>query len=193
MKPFTNAREAIERICQAYEFTSFNQLATYLSTSSGSLGNRMTRNNFPYDLVLRCALETGASIEWLSYGTGSMSSSIQTKIEADAETIKLATYKLADAKLLQSSALIFDKVMLPKDYGDIEAIRYGSDIYFIDRKQNKVNDGNWLIEFSGKYQFKELELIPGNKIRMDGGKYPIDCDIDDITVIGKVISIYTTL
>ncbi len=153
----------------------------------------MTRNNFPYDLVLRCALETGASIEWLSYGTGSMSSSIQTKIEADAETIKLATYKLADAKLLQSSALIFDKVMLPKDYGDIEAIRYGSDIYFIDRKQNKVNDGNWLIEFSGKYQFKELELIPGNKIRMDGGKYPIDCDIDDITVIGKVISIYTTL
>ncbi|MDE9591044.1 phage repressor protein CI, partial [Xenorhabdus bovienii] len=45
----------------------------------------------------------------------------------------------------------------------------------------------------GKYQFKELELIPGNKIRMDGGKYPIDCDVNDITVIGKVISIYTTL
>ncbi|CDG88134.1 phage repressor protein CI [Xenorhabdus nematophila] len=193
MKSFTNAREAIDRICKAYEFTSYNQLATYLSISSGSLGNRMTRDNFPYDLVLRCALETGVSIEWLSYGTGNMGSSIQTKIEAEAETIKLAAYKLIDAKLLQSSSLIFDKVMLPKDCGDIEAIRDGDDIYFIDRKQNKANDGNWLIEFSGKYQFKELELIPGNKIRMDGGKYPIDCDVNDITVIGKVISIYTTL
>ncbi|MGV7960380.1 phage repressor protein CI [Photorhabdus tasmaniensis] len=186
MQQYANARETIDRICLAYKFKSYSQLANYLSISKGSLGNRITRDNFPYDIVLRCALETGASIEWLSFGIGNMNSTI-------AETVKLITFELVDEKLQQSSSLTFDKDILPKNYGDIEAIKYGEDIYFIDRKQKNANDGKWLVEFSGKYQFKELELIPGNKIRMDGGKYPIDCDIDDITVLGKVISIYTAL
>ncbi|MDE9496252.1 phage repressor protein CI, partial [Xenorhabdus bovienii] len=82
-----------------------------------------------------------------------------------------------DNKLLQSDSLIFDKVVLPRNYGDIEAIRDGENIYFVDRKQKLVSDGKWLISFSEKHLFKDLVIIPGNKIRMDGGKYPIDCDI----------------
>ncbi len=147
----------------------------------------MLRDNFPSDLVLRCALETGASIEWLSFGTGNVYSAIQT------ETVKLATFKLIDEKLARSNSLIFDKIILPENYNDLDAIRDGKNIYFVDKSNKNIDDGKWLVEFSGKHSFKDLLLLPSNRIRMDGGKYPIDCDINEINVLGKVISIYTVL
>ncbi|CDH06112.1 phage repressor protein CI [Xenorhabdus bovienii] len=183
----TGARAAIDRICEAYGFKTKIQLSNHLGISKGTLGNRIIRDNFPADLVLRCALETGASIEWLSFGTGSVHSTIQ------ADTVKLKTFKLVDEKLIISSSLIFDKVILPKNYNELDAIRDDKNIYFVDKSNKNADDGKWLVEFSDKHSFKDLILLPGNKIRMDGGKYPIDCDISEINVLGKVVSIYTVL
>ncbi|EPL3046344.1 phage repressor protein CI [Morganella morganii] len=180
----SSAKDVIERICEAYGFSSRLQYAQHVGISNGSLGNRITRNNFPADLILRCALETKASIEWLSFGTGKIFNNSETDI------VHLDTFNLVDGNLQLSIPTMFDKVMLPGEYHKIEIINYLSDSYFIERRFSSVDEGKWLVEFSGKHSFNDLQLIPGNKIRMDGGKYPIDCDPSDIKAIGKVIAIY---
>ncbi|WP_427195097.1 phage repressor protein CI [Morganella morganii] len=184
MKLETGARPVIDRVCEAYGFTSKSQLADHIGISKGSLGNRLTRDNFPHDIVLRCIIETGASPEWLSFGTGKAFNTAATDIA------HLDTFNLVDGKLQLSIPTMFDKVMLPNEYHKIEIINYLSDSYFIERRFSSIDEGKWLVEFSGKCSFNDLQLIPGNKIRMDGGKYPIDCAPEDIKAIGKVIAVY---
>ncbi|QBJ32303.1 phage repressor protein CI [Hafnia alvei] len=180
----TGARPAIERICEAYGFSSRLQLANHLGISNGSLGNRIIRDNFPADIVLRCALETGASIQWLSFGEGSPFN------HAESDTIRIPAQNLDNGKLLKSSSIIFDKVMLPEHSGTLNVIRDGSVTYFVDLKDHELKDGKWLIEFTGNHSVKDLILLPGNKLRIDAGKYPIDSDINDVRIIGKIVATY---
>lgn len=180
----TGARPAIERICEAYGFTSRLQLANYLGISNGSLGNRIIRDNFPADIVLRCALETGASIQWLSFGEGNRFNHVES------DTIRLPTVKLDGGLLVKVSSIIFDKVMLPESYGEISVIKDGSVMYFVDGTIKEAKDGKWLIEFNGNHSVRDLTLLPGDKIRIDTGKYPIDSDKKDVSILGKVVATY---
>ncbi|EAA3834435.1 Repressor protein CI [Salmonella enterica subsp. enterica serovar Java] len=177
----TGAREAIERICEAYGFTSRNQLAKHLGITNSSLGNRIMRDNFPADIAIRCSLETGASLQWLVTGEGA------TFDHAISDTVRVPSFKFEGATLVKSPSLMFDKVMIPDHIGNLEIITEGNVKYLIDRAEYTAADGRYLIEYSGTQSIKELTLLPGNKLRIDWGKYPLDCEIDDVTIIGKVI------
>ncbi|MEG0056753.1 phage repressor protein CI [Hafnia sp.] len=180
----TGARDAITRICEAYGFTSRLQLANYLGIAASSLGNRIMRDNFPADLVLRCALETGASIYWLTTGEGVQYDQLAS------DTVRIAAYKIDGKELMRQSSYIYDKVLLPNFMGELQIVTEGSVKYFIDIAEYPVNDGKFLIEYSGTKSIKELILLPGNKLRIDWGKYPIDCDASDIKLLGKVVATY---
>lgn len=177
----TGARDAIERICEVYGFTSRNQLAKHLGITNSSLGNRIMRDNFPADIAIRCALETGASLHWLVTGEGA------TFDHAASDSLRLPAFKFDGSTLVKSSSLIFDKVMIPNHIGSLEIIIDGDTQYLIDRADHPVSDGKYLIEYSGTQSIKELTLLPGNKLRIDWGKYPLDCEVSDVTIIGKVI------
>ena len=103
----TGAREAVERICEAYGFTSRLQLSNYLGMSASALSTRIMRDNFPADLVLLCALQTGASIEWLTTGDGVMFDS------TSSDVCRIPAYKIEGAELLRQASYLFDKAMLP--------------------------------------------------------------------------------
>jgi Bacteriophage CI repressor helix-turn-helix domain. len=177
----TGARQAIERICEVYGFTSRNQLAKHIGITNSSLGNRIMRDNFPADIAIRCALETGASLHWLVTGDGA------TFDHAAADTIRIPSLRFEGTSLVKTSSLIFDKVLIPDHKGDLEVVVEGSAKYLIDRANYAAADGKYLIEYSGTQSIKELTLLPGNKLRIDWGKYPLDCEIGDVTIIGKVI------
>lgn len=180
----TGAREAVARMCEVYGFTSRLQLANYLEISPSALGTRIMRDNFPADLVLRCALETGASIYWLTTGEGS------TYDHLASDTVRIAAYKISGTELIRRSSYIFDKALLPEHSGELQTITDGETTYFVDIASHPVNDGKFLIEYSKTKSIKELTLLPGNKLRIDWGKYPVDCDIDDVAVLGKVVATY---
>ncbi|WP_034881956.1 phage repressor protein CI [Franconibacter pulveris 601] len=180
----TGAREAVERICDAYGFTSRLQLANYLGMSASSLSTRIMRDNFPADLVLLCALETGASIHWLTTGEG-------VKFDpVTSDTIRIAAYKIEGAELIRQASFICDKAMLPNYKGELQIITDGQAKYFVDVAEYQSTDGKFLIEYSGAKSIKELTLLPGNKLRIDWGKYPLDCDVSDVTLLGKVVAVY---
>ncbi|EOY4357707.1 phage repressor protein CI [Cronobacter sakazakii] len=180
----TGAREAVARICEVYGFTSRLQLANYLEISPSALGTRIMRDNFPADLVLRCALETGASIYWLTTGEGS------TFNHLASDTVRIPAYQITGTELIRRSSNIYDKAVLPKYIGELQTISEGDVTYFVDIGSHTAGDGKFLIEYSQAKSIKEITLLPGNKLRIDWGKYPVDCDVSDVKLLGKVVATY---
>jgi hypothetical protein len=180
----TGAREAVARICEVYGFTSRLQLAQYLEMSPSALGTRIMRDNFPSDLVLRCALETGASIYWLTTGEGA------TFDHLTSDTLRIPVYKISKNELVRQASYIYDKALLPNYSGELQIIIDEDVTYFVDIHTHQATDGKYLIEYSGTKSIKELTLLPGNKLRIDWGKYPVDCNISDVTLVGKVVATY---
>ncbi|BBV64700.1 hypothetical protein STW0522KLE44_10880 [Klebsiella sp. STW0522-44] len=177
----TGARQAIERICEVYGFTSRNQLAKHLGITNSSLGNRIMRDNFPADIAIRCSLETNASLHWLVTGEGAAFDHLTS------DTQRIPAYKFDGSNLIKSASFIFDKALLPEYSGEIVFITDGSARYLVDKSPYQPGDGKFLIEYSKTQSIKELTLLPGNKLRIDWGKYPLDCDLNDVHIIGKVI------
>ncbi|HBM3291158.1 TPA: phage repressor protein CI [Klebsiella michiganensis] len=66
-------QQVIERILSAYGFNSRQALCNHLGISQSTMANRYARDTFPADWVVICGIETGVSVEWLAFGTGSMS------------------------------------------------------------------------------------------------------------------------
>lgn len=180
----TGAREAVARICEVYGFTSRLQLAQYLEMSPSALGTRIMRDNFPADLVLRCALETGASIYWLTTGEGATFDHIAS------DTLRIPAYKISNNELIRQASFLYDKSLLPNYSGELQIVKDENVTYFVDIYSHQATDGKYLIEYSSTKSIKELTLLPGNKLRIDWGKYPVDCNISDVTLVGKVVATY---
>ncbi|WP_442980184.1 helix-turn-helix transcriptional regulator, partial [Salmonella enterica] len=64
----TGGRGAIERMVEAYGFTTRQALSNRLGISKSTLANRYMRDSFPAEWVIQCCLETGVSLSWLVTG-----------------------------------------------------------------------------------------------------------------------------
>ena len=60
----------LDRVIEAYGFTSKLMLAQHLDIAASSLSSRYKRGGFPSDIAVRCIAETGVSLEWLATGAG---------------------------------------------------------------------------------------------------------------------------
>lgn len=63
-------KNVISRIVKSYGLNTIKALCEKWGISAGVMASRVQRNTFPYDYVLRCALETGANLTWLCTGEG---------------------------------------------------------------------------------------------------------------------------
>lgn len=92
--------------------------------------------------------------------------------------------------MIRRSSNIYDKAVLPKYIGELQTISEGDVTYFVDIGSHTAGDGKFLIEYSQAKSIKEITLLPGNKLRIDWGKYPVDCDVSDVKLLGKVVATY---
>lgn len=93
-------RGAIERMVEAYGFKTRQALCDHLGISKSTLATRYMRDSFPAEWVIQCALETGASLNWLTTGHGSKQTSGNTN------TMEVVKYVLSDGTL-QEDGFIF--------------------------------------------------------------------------------------
>lgn len=189
--PFTqhgNSAEVLDRIIEAYGFTSKLALAEHFDMASSSLSGRYRRDNFPADMVVQCCAETGVSLEWLATGHGNKFD------DAQLDIMKFPRKKLVDGQLYDSGYVMFDKVFfragtpLPIDPISVEDEKAQ---YILDEKFSEVFDGEWLVNVEGKISVRTLTRIPIKKVRVSGVGMAFDCDIDDIEVIGRVVMTIT--
>lgn len=178
----------LDRVIEAYGFTQKMQLAEHLDMAASSLSSRYKRGVFPADIVVKCAAETGASLEWLATGNGK-------KFEnGELDIMRFARKKLVDGQLYDSGIVMFDKVFfragtpLPANPLCVEDEKAQ---YIIDQTFAEVYDGEWLVVIEGKTSVRTLTRIPIKKVRVSGVGMAFDCGLDDIEVIGRVVMTIT--
>lgn len=179
-----NSGAVLDRIMEAYGFSSKIMLAEHFNIGASSLSGRYKRNIFPADMVVRCLHETGVNLEWLVWGTGKPFDNEKVDI------LKLNTFKIIDGSLQQASTVMFDKVMLSpkKPFPDEPVcIHMDNDYYLIDKSFGEVFDGKWLVDIEGKISIRELTRIPIQRVRVSGVGMAFDCDLKDLTILGRVI------
>lgn len=174
-------RGAIERMVEAYGFTTRQALCEKLGISKSTLATRYMRDSFPSDWVIQCALETGVSLTWLTTGNGPIYDNAKTDV------IAITKKKLIDGDLLDSNYLMFDKAFLPSTLKNPIVIIDDKITYIAEHSFDNITDGKWLVEIEGKKFVRDLIRIPVGKVKVLGGEITFDCGLDDISVIYKII------
>lgn len=180
----TNSAEVLDRVCEAYGFTTSLQLADYLDIASSSMSARRTRGVFPADIVVKCSLETGVNLEWLATGKGKKIGSEELDI------MKFPRKKLVDGHLYDSGHVMFDRVLfragmpLPSEPICIQDEKVQ---YILEQNFEDVFDGQWLVNIEGKTSIRNLTRIPIKKVRVSGIGMAFDCALTDIEIIGRVV------
>lgn len=180
-----NSGAVLDRIMEAYGFSSKMMMAEHFNMGASSLSGRYKRNIFPADMVIRCMHETGANLEWLAWGTGNPFDNERIDL------LRLTNFKLRDGKLQQASSVMFDKVMLsPKKPlpSDPISVQVDGDYYIVDKTFSDVFDGKWLVNIEGKISIRELTRIPVQRVRVAGVGMAFDCELKDLDIIGRVVN-----
>lgn len=176
-------KEPIERILQAYGFSSRQALCRHLNVSQSTMANRIMRGNFPADWVLVCAMETGTSLEWLTYGRGDSDITNQEQPSA-----KIELKKITNGIFSSSDWVEYDAKLLPSDVNAPLLVHFEKQNYLVDMIATEITDGLWLIEIDKLISVKELYRFPGGRIRVENGKASFECKADEIRVLGKVVA-----
>lgn len=176
--------EVLDRVIDAYGFSTKLALAVHFGIASSSLANRYKRDFFPADIVVRCMAETGATLEWLATGKGRKFN------DDEIDILKIPRHKIVDGQLYEAGMYMLDKVTFlqgkPLPQKAI-CVLESSTQYIIDKHFAEVYDGEWLVEIEGKTSVRTLTRIPVKKVRVSGVGMAFDCAIDDINVIGRVV------
>ncbi|BBV41711.1 hypothetical protein STW0522CIT26_31830 [Citrobacter portucalensis] len=193
----TGGKAAIERLVAAYGYTTRQALCDRLGVSKSTMATRYMRDIFPADWIIQCALETGASLQWLSFGTGetfneiNSGSSIANQKSANEnalnDVIAVPKKKILDGNLYAANFYMLDKAMLPSHIMKPIIVVDDSGQYLAEESTDEISDGTWLVEIEGKVSIKELTRIPVGKVRVnppEGGHY-FECGINDLKALAK--------
>lgn len=179
-----HSSDVLDRVVDAYGFTSKLQLADHFDMASSSLSARFKRGIFPADMVVRCVAETGASLEWLATGHG------RKFDDEELDILKMPRRKIVDGLIYEAGMYMLDKVSflpgVPLPTSPI-CVLEGTNQFIVDTSFTEVYDDQWLVEIEGKTSIRTLTRIPIKKVRISGVGMAFDCGIDDITVIGRVV------
>lgn len=167
-------RAAIDRIIEAYGFTTKQSLYDQLGISSSAMDNRSLRDNFPADFVTQCALETGVSLHWLPKGNG-------TKFESTtADIVTNPKKKVICNTIYDVGYLLFDKTLLNNTYGSFIAVLENENTYLASTDATQISNGTWLVGYDRLVKTKEIFMLPGGLIRVSDEKLTFDYHPSDI-------------
>jgi hypothetical protein len=185
-----DAKAAIERMVKAYGVKTKLALCEALGITASALANRQNRNAFPAEYVLKCALDTGVSVRWLTYGDGEMYE--QTVVSAP-NTLAVPCKNLLNRKLQDAGVILLDKAFLPDNIKNPLIVIDGTFQYISTRDYEEIYDGTWIIDIDGNISIRELVRIPGNRVNVTDRKHSFDCSLDEIKAVAKVLASYTVL
>jgi hypothetical protein len=181
-----DAKAAIERMVKAYGVKTKLALCEALGITASALANRQNRNAFPAEYVLKCALDTGASVRWLTYGHGDMFD--QTVVSAP-NAFAVPSKILQERQLQAGETLLLDKAFLPEGIKTPLVVIDGSIQYIATQTYDEIYDGTWIIDIDGNISIRELVRIPGNKVNVSDQRLSFCCPIEELNIVAKIILI----
>jgi len=178
-------KAAIERLVEAYGFTTRQALADHLGVSKSTLANRYMRNTFPADWIIQCALETGVPLDWLVSGIG------ESVHKSTNEVFKLQKFCLTQGNLKEDGECVWDKNYISIKEDSLYIVVDEKRSYICDSNFNHVEDGKWLIDIDGQKTLRDIVLLSNSKIQVRYQDSTFVYNKNDITFISFVRVIIT--
>jgi hypothetical protein len=104
-------KKIINRMVFAYGAKTVKSLSELLGTTVSVIGNRVARNSIPYDLIVKCSIDTGANLQWVLTGEGEPNID---GIKTEKKSIELSSEALE--KLERIAALKKDNLITESEY-----------------------------------------------------------------------------
>ncbi|HEN4834269.1 phage repressor protein CI [Klebsiella pneumoniae] len=183
----SGGKEILQRIMQAYGFTMQKELGDHLDIPSGTMSAWVRREHFPGDVVIVCALDTGASLYWLATGNGGL---YESNVTIPTEQTALATirkYRLENGELKKTGNWLADPSMIPDNHDGLMFVEGMGKSWLVDISAKNIANGRWLISIDGAMDVFNVIRLPGNKVRLSNGSAEFECNLSDITPSGTVI------
>ena len=177
-------KAAIERMLEAYGFTTKQALCQQLGISSSTLANRYLRDTFPADYIIQCALETGASLQWLVTGESNLDGHVREK--------NIILKKLINNQLENIGSYKVDTRITPDFPTNIFALKLNNnDIYLISSSLKRPQNGLWLFNIDSEYFIKKITKLPDGKVKIEEGEHSFISKANELNIEGGVICIHT--
>lgn len=176
----SGGKKVIERLVEAYGFTTRQALCDHLGVSKSTMATRYMRDIFPADWVLQCVMETDVSIDWLVSGSGELSTRNENPL------INMETHDLKNGVSTIIGNYKVDPALLLRKIKSPLAVKTNQRIYICDRDDSTISDGQWLVEIEGNLSIKKINLIPIKRAMVSGDGFAFECDINAIKPIAKV-------
>lgn len=178
-------KEVISRIMNAYGFANRKLLAEHLGMPHSTFGTWASRKFFPAELVIRCVKETGARLDYVAYGE-------EPIFDNSLDMKYFHTIKLENGKPFMMENKPFILTYLPNlesraAYDKISCVVEDNRTYFINADYGTLIDGDYFVIVENSHLLRYITVLPGGKVRLDGGKFSFECDVGDIEIVGKVI------
>ncbi|HBU6376162.1 TPA: phage repressor protein CI [Klebsiella variicola] len=183
----SGGKEILQRIMQAYGFTMQKELGDHLDIPSGTMSAWVRREHFPGDVVIVCALDTGASLYWLATGNGGL---YESNVTLPTEQTALATirkYRLENGELKKIGNWLADPSMIPDNHDGLMFVEGMGKSWLVDISAKNIANGRWLISIDGAMDVFNVIRLPGNKIRLSNDSAEFECNLSDITPSGTVV------
>ncbi|OXH80197.1 phage repressor protein CI [Pantoea agglomerans] len=176
-------KPVLRRIMDAYGFTLQKQLCDLLGISSGTVSTWVRRNYFPGDVVVTCALDTGASLEWLATGKGKYRTGCANELSGN----QIPHKNLAAGVLNDSGTWLADFSFIQQPVKEPIFISSNAEAWIVDQSVKDISNGRWLVGIDDKYDIYDIALLPGRKINVTGKGNNFTCGVEEIKTAGKVV------
>lgn len=187
----SGGKALIRRIMDAYGFKKQTELGDYFQLSSGTISTWIRREFFPGEIVITCALDTGAPLHWLATGQPSSRPQEQqvpvtSETAGTAVTLNIAKYQLTAGQMKASGTVSTDPSMLPSSVSSPAFIFSGRYVWLADMDVSNIANGKWLIDLDGNIDIYNVSRLPGNKLQVKNETTDFQCSSDELKAIGLI-------
>ena len=192
-------KAAIDRMIEAYGVDTKQALCEKLGISSSTLANRYLRDTFPADYIIQCALETGASLEWLTFGNEhklphlSPNNTPTPSSSNDVGMISTSVKTLENEQLI-SSRVILDRLIIPEAVKSPVIIIDGDVKYLADEQPLASTNGIWLLKIENAFFIKNIIKIPTGKVKVISldNNQSFECSLNEIQLLARCFCYFMT-
>jgi len=188
------AKEVLDRVLQAYGFTTKLALAEHLGIASSSLANRYSRGHFPSDIVIRCMADTHATLQWLATGQGESPSATpgndgpRPSPAGHGQSLprqRLDGGKLTDLADMTLEAAFFEGWSVAPDRPLM--VIDGQQQFIAEQTVSEIQDGDWLVSLEGQISVRSLTRIPPGRVRVANGQQQFECGLNEIIPLARIV------
>ncbi|BBQ88140.1 phage repressor protein [Raoultella ornithinolytica] len=187
----SGGKEILQRIMQAYGFTMQKELGDHLDIPSGTMSAWVRREHFPGDVVIVCALDTGASLYWLATGIGPMNeqhAQVQPEqlIALPAGLRQITKYSIHTGQLTENGMWFCDDSLIDSTVVNPALVEKNGQRWCVDLDAKNIANGRWLVDVDGTADVYDVARLPGNRLSIKNGSSQFECLVDEVNCVGMV-------